>query len=83
MDLVTFTEEILYGKHHFFCAVFNLDREEREMLYRKIYKFQKFAKTKIKSSKRFFYRKILDDLSILSYVFITKKYFQVSIIYVW
>ena len=22
-DLVTFTEEILYGKHHFFCAVDN------------------------------------------------------------
>ena len=36
----------------FFCAVFNLDHEEREMLYRKIYEFQEFVKTKIKSSKR-------------------------------
>ena len=48
----TFTKEILYGKHHLFCAVFNLDREEREMLYRKIYEFQKVVKTNIKSSKR-------------------------------
>ena len=36
----------------FFCAVFNLDHEEREMLYRKVYEFQEFVKTKIKSSKR-------------------------------